>query len=162
MSRGSISVVYDAKNKIAVTRCYDNSVVTVTSTLAVTHRLQKVFSAKEKLAIDQPLVVLTNVAWAARMGHTKLYRVSIHRNSGRSSHECWTRPSSMPGYCTAWTFGEKAHEICSRPLEPQGVRPRLCEVSDVNCHLRISFLEISSITTQIVPTQLGPYSLSKI
>ncbi|XP_037124085.1 piggyBac transposable element-derived protein 3-like [Syngnathus acus] len=59
--RGAVSVVYDTANKIALTRWKDNAVVTIASTLAAEHPLQKVsrWSRKEKkkVAVDQPFVV---------------------------------------------------------------------------------------------------------
>ncbi|XP_037095179.1 piggyBac transposable element-derived protein 3-like [Syngnathus acus] len=54
--RGAVSVVYDTANKIALTRWKDNAVVTIASTLAAEHPLQKVsrWSRKEKkkVAVD--------------------------------------------------------------------------------------------------------------
>ncbi|XP_037106245.1 piggyBac transposable element-derived protein 3-like [Syngnathus acus] len=59
--RGAVSVVYDTANKIALTRWKDNAVVTIASTLAAEHPLQKVScwsrQEKKKVAVDQPFVV---------------------------------------------------------------------------------------------------------
>ncbi|XP_049618340.1 piggyBac transposable element-derived protein 2 isoform X1 [Syngnathus scovelli] len=82
-----LSVVYDTANKIALTRWKDNDVVTIASTLAAEHPLQKAsrWSAKEKkkVAMDQPFVVQL---YNRSMGGTDradqsigLYRINMRR-----------------------------------------------------------------------------------
>ncbi|KAM9829211.1 piggyBac transposable element-derived protein 2-like [Syngnathus typhle] len=85
--RGAVSVVYDTANKIALTRWKDNAVVTIASTLAAEHPLQKVSrwsrQEKKKVAVDQPFVVQL---YNRSMGGTdradqsiELYRINMRR-----------------------------------------------------------------------------------
>ncbi|XP_037112215.1 piggyBac transposable element-derived protein 3-like [Syngnathus acus] len=77
----------DTANKIALTRWKDNAVVTIASTLAAEHPLQKVSrwsrQEKKKVAVDQPFVVQL---YNRSMGGTdradqsiELYRINMRR-----------------------------------------------------------------------------------
>ncbi|XP_037116736.1 piggyBac transposable element-derived protein 3-like [Syngnathus acus] len=85
--RGAVSVVYDTAYKIALTRWKDNAVVTIASTLAAEHPLQKVSrwsrQEKKKVAVDHPFVVQL---YNRSMGGTDradqsigLYRINMRR-----------------------------------------------------------------------------------
>lgn len=151
--RGAMSVVYDTKNKIALTRWKDNSVVTIASTLAAEHPLQKAsrWSAKEKkkVSVDQPFVVQL---YNRNMGGTDradqsigLYRINMRRKKWWWPIFTWMLDAAV---FNAWVLHrldghggmpllDFRREVARTLLAAPGVtrvrragRPRLCAVAD--------------------------------
>ncbi|XP_068506345.1 piggyBac transposable element-derived protein 3-like [Syngnathus scovelli] len=148
-----LSVVYDTANKIAVTRWKDNAVVTIASTLAAEHPLQKAsrWSAKEKkkVAVDQPFVVQL---YNRSMGGTEradqsigLYRINMCRKKWWWPIFIWMLDAAVLNAWVLHRLDEHAgishlnfrREVARTLLAAPGVtrarrvgRPRLCAVAD--------------------------------
>lgn len=151
--RGAFDVVYDAKNKIAVTRWKDNAVVTVASTISADKPLLKAtrWSAKEKKRVSVPQPNVINL-YNRGMGGTDradqsigAYRINVRRKKWWWSILTWMLDASV---VNAWILHrldshseipllafrrEVSRHLIASPALPRsrGIgRPRHCTISD--------------------------------